>query len=116
VTERGKRLLLAVLALQDAHKGTARPNPHVERGPARTAAGRRVAAWVEQGNYGPKVARLYADRSGDAERKRVSRGLAALEDAGLVTTWGPGCYVVRVRLTELGEKTARALAGAATRT
>jgi hypothetical protein len=110
MTDQQRRLLKAILAFQEDHQQTNRP-VMAGVGRARVEAAGRLLTWDEERHNGPRIASLYSPGGGDAERKRVSRGIAALTIVGLVETWGPcGANVTRVRLTSKGLAEAQALA------
>src|SRR5262245_54918061 len=93
-------LLSAILLLRQSIAADAGPGPNAggyvhERARWADAANR----YDDEREHGPRIAALYGDGYNDAARKRVSRALDRLADAGLVELWGAWQNVTHVKLT-----------------
>jgi hypothetical protein len=71
-------------------------------GYARIREGNRRIMAVQVAQHGPRICTLYPPGAGNTERRRVSRALAKLEDAGLVELWGDGVNKTHCKLTPAG--------------
>jgi hypothetical protein len=73
---------------------------HGATGPARQRAGRAYYSELMEWEHGPRIARLYGNRSDDdALRKRTNRALARLEAAGLVERCAWDRNITHAKLT-----------------
>jgi hypothetical protein len=61
------------------------------------------AQWLDDVTHGPRLPTSQVFGTTEAGRKRASRTLRRLEDAGLVTVWRPGGVAIRAKLTAKGE-------------